>query len=207
MKSSERSHEILCMSAAGPVPNSACNNETGVNEGCVLPGKGMCLRLHGTLVPLLPAQCLPEVHGSQLHMLPVETLSTSRLKALHDGMDVDVMPGCQHSSSDMLGKHGLEQTNQTCDTALHFPCLDVSLLVMLILFCTSAGYTCSGLTGAQWLEAQLWPTHRYSTVKTQRTLPTGWKFFEKQPTRTCPCLQSHCDLCMSMSPQVSSLHV
>lgn len=75
----------------------------------VLPGKSIRLRPHDALPLLFLAVCLPEVHHTQLHMLPVEPLSASHLKALHDGMHVDVMPGRQDSLFDVLAKHDLHQ--------------------------------------------------------------------------------------------------
>ena len=59
---------------------------------CALPCKPVCLGLHDVLTLLRPAVCLPEVHGSQLHVLPVKALSASHLEALHDSMDVDIVP-------------------------------------------------------------------------------------------------------------------
>ena len=58
-----------------------------------LPGRSMCLGQHGALALLSPAVFMPEVHDSQLYLLPVEALSTSHLKALHDCMKIGVVPG------------------------------------------------------------------------------------------------------------------
>ena len=74
-------------------------NAVGVDT---LPGKSMCLGLQSTLVLLPPAVCLPQMHHLQLHMLPAKALSTSHLKALHDCMNVDVMPRQQQSLLDLL---------------------------------------------------------------------------------------------------------
>ena len=82
---------------------NAQHARTGIALGvATLPGKCMCLGQHGTLALLPPAVCLPEVHDLQLYMLPVKALSTSHLKALHDCMNVDVVPRRQQSLLDVL---------------------------------------------------------------------------------------------------------
>ena len=97
----------------------------------LLPCESICLRLQSTHSLLLPAVCLPKMHHTHLHMLPVKPMSTSRLKALHDSMHVDVMPGCQHSLHDMLGKHGLCQKKTKVVTTLRFArCVHLFWLVM-----------------------------------------------------------------------------
>lgn len=85
----------------------------------------MCLCLHGRLVLLLPAMRLPQVQGSQLDMLPVKALSPSHLKALHDCMDVHIMPCQQQSVLDMPGKDRLQQSHESHAWASLVGCLFV----------------------------------------------------------------------------------
>lgn len=52
----------------------------------------MCLGLLAVLALLLLAVGLPKAHNSLLRMLSVEAMSPGHLKALHDGMHIDVVP-------------------------------------------------------------------------------------------------------------------